>query len=78
MSNMVEKSFVKKYGLEGTGMPVVISETTRRLVSSLSRRSDFIIESGKEYCRLEQKRFGGLPRPGEPGSERHFIPIEDV
>lgn len=65
-------SFAQKYGLQGLGKPVKISEGTKEAISSLDRSIQDINKKGEEYSKLEKRLFGGCPRPGEPGSEKFF------
>ena len=68
-------SFAQKYGVEGQGKPVKISENTQDAVRGYYRRSTEIIEKGKEFTKREKRLFGGIPQPGEPGSEKFFTAL---
>lgn len=51
-------NFESKYGLEGQGMPLIISQETILLGKMLNKQCDSIIEGGKIYGMLENRRFG--------------------
>ena len=68
-------SFAQKFGVKGQGKPVRISEKTQDAVRGYYRRSAEIIEKGKEFTKREKRLFGGVPQPGEPGSEKFFTAL---
>jgi hypothetical protein len=52
-----EASFVKKYGLEGKGKPVQISEKTKIIVRALATSSEAAIKAGKATAVLDNTRY---------------------
>ncbi|MDH3353153.1 MAG: hypothetical protein OEL87_01780 [Nanoarchaeota archaeon] len=69
---MDNRTFAEKYGLVGKGNPVRISQRTLDDVARLHRLNNIVIENGRYYARTENRHFGGIPSPGEAGSEIYF------
>ncbi len=56
----VDKSWAKKYGLEGKGIPVKISKETQDTIRELHARGKRAIEAGQYYARHTKHTFGGV------------------
>ena len=52
-----------------------LEDKTRNLLRTYSSNFEEALRKGEEYRRIETKKFGGNPLPGEPGSEKYFRTI---
>ncbi len=53
-----EQTFEEKYGLQGKGKRVRVSEQTKQFVKMLSNRSKRIIDAGKDWAKTHNGTFG--------------------